>query len=142
MKTSFGKPTRRKTPTISTGKLDLKSSHLGNHPTQDFGDDTPRAASCRTSAKHWRAVGNFSPSVQVPSDSNPMEMLGPPSQEGGGIGDELTANPYLSQPGIRGMKCVRTASCELFSGGVAVWRIRFSFCVRVFYFLSLIQRTP
>src|SRR5205809_7213141 len=36
--------------------------------------------------------GNFSPSVQVPSDSNPMEMLGLPSQEGGGIGDELTAS--------------------------------------------------
>ena len=36
--------------------------------------------------------GNFSPSVQVPSDSNPMEMLGLPSQEGGGIGDELKAS--------------------------------------------------
>jgi hypothetical protein len=35
---------------------------------------------------------NFSPSVQVPSDSNPMEMLGLPSQEDGGIGDELTAS--------------------------------------------------
>jgi hypothetical protein len=34
----------------------------------------------------------FSPSVQVPSDSNPMEVLGLPSQEAGGIGDELTAS--------------------------------------------------
>jgi hypothetical protein len=39
-----------------------------------------------------RDKGNFSPSVQVPSDSNPMEMLGLTSQEGGGIGDELTAS--------------------------------------------------
>src|SRR5712664_485312 len=39
------------------------------------------------------------------------------------------------------MKCVRTASCELFSGGVVVWRIRFSFCVRVFYFLPVSAHT-
>jgi hypothetical protein len=39
--------------------------------------------------------GNFSPSVQVPSDSNPMEMLGLALQEGGGIGVELTAAKKL-----------------------------------------------